>query len=790
MSLSWIADVPRSLRGGSPGWQARHGGPHEHLTAVTAIAAAVVVLILMALPAVMGNVYTRDDLGAYHLPLRYFYAQQLAAGESFDWHPGLFGGFYLTGEGQLGSYHPWHLLLYRFLPLPAAFAAELLSSYGILWGGTFVLIRRMTRDRAAAAWAALIFAFGGFSFLRFVHPNAVAVVAHLPWLLWIEDQLLADAARLSQTDRPRRTTARPRSGGQRLLRLWLGYGVLTGSQWLLGYPQYVWYSSLAEIAWFMAWFIAWCPACTRHREWFRRPSMGRFLAVSVFLLASAKCWGLALGAVQFLPTWEMLRDSARAAATPEFLASGSLHPANLLQLVAPYLLRDRVVGGNTHEMGLYLGAGPFCLALAGWAIPPKRRRDRILPAASAMGAILAILAAVGRYAPLFALQQMLPFRCPSRAIVLFQFCAVIAAAYGLQSLLRLSQRSAKPDRVQRAAFCRTICAIAAASACAAVFRIFLPRWIALPWSEVAGALAGAVLFSLAALAIAAAAHGYRLALVGLILLTAGDLAAYGLSYAVWRQIQPFEAWRSRAAVPPLSVPDADSLPSRVVFLPDAAGSSPTAVGNEGLVQGLRRMDGYAGLPPRRVLDMNSLAARRLASVGWVGRWKSFAPGRLTVVWERSPHPLPRFRTVGRVVVASPTPAVIEAAVSGHAAVVEKPVRVSPHATARLSILDDRPGRAVVGVQASGPVLLVVSEAYHSGWRAAVDDRETEVLRVNGDFMGCVVPPGRHRVSLAFRPWSLTLGRRISLAALTLSAGVFLFSLHPPGGRGRKQKSLN
>lgn len=121
---------------------------------------------------------------------------------------------------------------------------------------------------------------------------------------------------------------------------------------------------------------------------------------------------------------------------------------------------------------------------------------------------------------------------------------------------------------------------------------------------------------------------------------------------------------------------------------------------------------------------------------------------------------------------------------------EKPVGVSPEAIARLRVLEDRPGRMAVAVQASGAVLLVISEAYHSGWRAAVDGRETEVLRVNGDFMGCVAPPGAHRITLAFRPWSLTLGRRISLAALTLSAGVFLFSLYPPGGRGHKPKRLD
>ena len=46
---------------------------------------------------------------------------------------------------------------------------------------------------------------------------------------------------------------------------------------------------------------------------------------------------------------------------------GSLHPLNLLQLVAPYMFVNRVVGDNTHEFGLYLGAVPLLLAV--WRSP-------------------------------------------------------------------------------------------------------------------------------------------------------------------------------------------------------------------------------------------------------------------------------------------------------------------------------------------------------------------------------------------------------------------------------------
>ncbi len=196
--------------------------------------AALVCFAVLAAPFFGGRVYVADDLGEFHLPLRSFYSRQLERGEPFDWMPTLYGGFYVTGEGQLGGYHPWHLLLYRYLPLGAAFDIELLASYPLLFAGTYFLLRRLVGRRDAALLGALAFTFGGFNLLHFVHPNAVAIVAHLPWLLLTIDVTLSTA-----------------SAGARATAL-LCTGLLTASQLLLGYPQFVWFSLLAELA-----FVGW-----------------------------------------------------------------------------------------------------------------------------------------------------------------------------------------------------------------------------------------------------------------------------------------------------------------------------------------------------------------------------------------------------------------------------------------------------------------------------------------------------------------------------------------------------
>ncbi len=55
------------------------------------------------------------------------------------------------------------------------------------------------------------------------------------------------------------------------------------------------------------------------------------------------------------------------------------------------------------------------------------------------------------------------------------------------------------------------------------------------------------------------------------------------------------------------------------------------------------------------------------------------------------------------------------------------------------------------VESPAPALLVVSNRFYPGWKAKVDGEERRVLRVDGVLQGIAVPPGRHRVTLDFRP---------------------------------------
>jgi Bacterial membrane protein YfhO len=80
------------------------------------------------------------------------------------------------------------------------------------------------------------------------------------------------------------------------------------------------------------------------------------------------------------------------------------------------------------------------------------------------------------------------------------------------------------------------------------------------------------------------------------------------------------------------------------------------------------------------------------------------------------------------------------------------------------------------VDAPAPMLLVVSNRFHPGWRARVDGEERPVLRVNGALQGIPIPQGKHRATLAYRPTNFS----ILLAVGALALVVIAWLLRGPG----------
>jgi Bacterial membrane protein YfhO len=687
----------------------------------TALVTAAFMFGILSWPLLTGQVSIKTDLGAYYLPIRFFYAESLAQGEISTWFPNILNGFYLHGEGHGGMYHPLHLFLYTALPLAMAFNLELFLNFPMILAGTFCLFRRWGLRADAALFGALCFSFSGFNLLHLVHPNAVAIVAHIPWILLAIDIVM-------RTDSHRR-----------LVFAKISVALLTTSQLLLGHPQYLLLSTFVEFLYIV--FVA-----SLWGGWRRWLSVGE-----------AKFLGVLGGCIQLIPTWEVLSNSWRADPPLAFRYSWSLHPANLVQFVAPYVFSTRVAGGNTHEFGLYPGAIATVLAL--WLLIRFRelnflRRQLVLGAFS-LG-VLALILAMGEHGYLYRVQAHLPligvFRVPARYILLVHFAMAVAAAVAFIDLAELSERGNKLSWYKL----WPLALVPMASLLAAGFALWsslhpdptlwivaeLAKHVASPFYV----LIGAAVLLLATLIVIAAARKVRFALVSLIVFASVDQVVYGLSY-IWFSpgLTTINSFVNSQLMPP------GNASHRVQFY--------KAYNNVATMKGFRQADGYAALFPKTRLDSGKYARLRVASV----RWFQTPEGN----WSQVESPLPRARLVTKIVVSSRPNEDIDNIDLESTALVEDTLQLQEGNQGEAYIISDRPGKIELNTTATSRQLLVLSESYHVGWQAKIDGESCRVLRVYGDFMGCVVNAGVHIVEFNFNPQSLRLGSWISVLGVGL-----------------------
>ncbi len=96
---------------------------------------------------------------------------------------------------------------------------------------------------------------------------------------------------------------------------------------------------------------------------------------------------------------------------------------------------------------------------------------------------------------------------------------------------------------------------------------------------------------------------------------------------------------------------------------------------------------------------------------------------------------------------------------------EAAVRIRRPASDKLSITIDNDSKG----------FLVVSEVWHSGWRATIDGKPLELFQTDLALCGVFTPPGRHRIELTFRPlmWKpalmMTAGGLVLMAVLGVAA---------------------
>ena len=653
----------------------------------------------LLVPLFSGRVFVGSDLSWFWLPMRHLYAQALNSGDTVLWTPSIFAGFYLLGEGNSGALHPFHLLLYRFVALSPAFNIELITNYLAAFGGTFWFFRRLDLSRAAALFGGMLFSFSGFNLLHHQTPNLVAVVAHMPWLLAAVDVLIVD-------DRKRRRTL-----------AFAAIALLLGSEFLLGYPQAVWWNLIALAAFGL----------------FRAGDTGRWGRLPV--CGAAVIIGALLGAIQLLPTADAAAHSVRMAVSPDFALTYSLHPVNLLQLWAPYIFKAGAWSKRDprwfHEFGIYSGANLQVALIWVWIRRNALTTHRRLITAVTVFAAVMLLLALGRYGGLAVLLSHLPvlrmLRAPARYIVLVQFALAILAAITLDDLIAIvEKRTAAPSGAMPVLWIPAALGIATTLVLNTRVLPYGPETFA----PAASAAAGPAFVAAVTVLVVLAGSRVRWAIGALVVLTAADLGVWSIPYFY------SEPPRTIAELTG-TIPQAPADPADSYAFTDARGIYPNVL----LMRGYRLTTGYVGLSPASSHPLDGEVNARLSGAKWF-----FTPDGVR-------HPLEGGVERARLLDEQGRPA-----------------------TGAASMIVDRPGHLVVDVVAPGRRTLALTERFHAGWSAASGDLSLETVTVDHDFLGCVVEAGAHRVSLHFMPRSFVYGSLASAIGVALVAGVLIMGL--------------
>ena len=361
--------------------------------------------LIYFLPAVRGRIVLAPDDGIiFNVPLRVAAANILRAGYLPLWNPYIFCGMPLHASAQAGVLFPLNWA-YLTLSPPVATNVMVLASYAVAALGAYRYARRAGSSVAGAVATSLIWQWCGFLINQISHVNIVQTAAMLPWILWAVDGY-------------------GKTG-------WRWHGVLLASlvalQAFAGHQQTFAYGLLLTAAYAATIALA------------SRENRINYLRSLVFIAA-----GVLLAAVQILPTFELLRNSPRSAATYEFFSSFSMPRRFVLTLVAPFLMgggdgtifRAPYIGPSFYsEYVIYIGVAGLMLALlAVWLQRDARTRFW------AIVAIVCLALALGQYAPLrvYELIYHLPllslFRVPARHLMEVNFALAVLAGRGLSAI--------------------------------------------------------------------------------------------------------------------------------------------------------------------------------------------------------------------------------------------------------------------------------------------------------------------------------------------------------------------
>lgn len=686
------------------------------------------------------------------------------------WTPFQVLGKPLAADPLAAVYYPpnWGL---RLLPFPLGYNASLALHHALAVAGLFLLLRRRGIGRAAAALGGLLFGFGGL-FVAFDNmSNAVQSSTWLPWTLLAFD---AWCARPSAT--------------------WLAATAAALALTLLG--------GMPEV-FFFAQVLCAGVAVEHHRRG------GPTLVRAGLALGAANALGIALGAVQLLPTAEYLLLSSRVdGLNLDSVMRLALRPLGVLAFLLPRHYVD--ASGAFHETAaLWEGSftdAPWALTLylgPLLAIAAAARVDRASRWLWGGIGVAFLALACGEALPGYRwtmahLPILRAARHPEKFLLVVHGLLAVAAALGLDAARR------EPARFRRIAI--TAVAFAALAALGAGALWLRPSFAR---DLLRGDLVVAIGLSLVIAGLAALGRRRpALAAAALLALAAADL------YRVNGQLLPTVAWDELRRVPPtVRAMTRGDDPLRIYS--DGLGRPPVAAFPDAFLQeqdlllmevanfhAIANLNAPASINLRdheRLAELTEAVPREQVAplfaafnTAYVTSPKDLHryPGLEPVLRPQTPIEAYLYRVAG-VAPRAYVPSEIEpvgraeeaidylrraAAPATRVAVAAADVPLGGipermRGTTRL--LAYRASEVEIEATMETPGLVVLSDTFYPGWEVDVDGSPEPIIRANYFCRGVFVDRGTHHLVFRYRPGSHRAGVLVSCLALLAAAAAVI-----------------